>query len=93
MRSTNEPAPTGTPSLRLRHDAVRGAMAAQGITSNEDLARLLGLGLSTVKRVMSAQQQPSAPFIAAIRLRLGLPFDLIVEAVPTRVGLAEPIPA
>lgn len=82
MKSTIEPE-ASAPRLRVRGDAIRGAMAAQGIRGNEEFARHLGLGLSTVKRVMSGQQQPSAPFIAAARLRLGLPFDLIVEAVPT----------
>lgn len=60
---------------------MRGAMSARGITSNEGLATALGVSLATVKRVMGGQQPPSSVFLAALKLRLGLDFNLAAEAV------------
>lgn len=67
-------------TLRLRVDAVRGAMAAHGITSQEQLAEVLGVSRDTVKRAFSGRFAPGDALIAGLRLRLRLPFDLIVEA-------------
>jgi transcriptional regulator with XRE-family HTH domain len=65
-------------------------MAARGITSNESLADRLGLSLSTVKRVMSGEQQPSSAFIAAVCIHLGLEFSVFldVEAPARRIKAA-----
>lgn len=70
-------------TLRLRIDAIRGAMASQGITSVDRLAITIGISRATAFRIMGGSQEPSAAFIAGLRLRLGLPFDLAVEAVET----------
>ena len=67
-------------------------MSARGITSNEALALTLGVSLATVKRVMGGQQPPSAVFLAALKLRLGLDFNLAAEAVEVS-QLRAPIPA
>ena len=67
--------------LRLKTEVVLGAMSARGLSGNEQLSRILGISLATTKRVMGGQQAPSGPFIAALRLRLGLEFHLAVEAI------------
>lgn len=71
--------PTSDPKLRLRTDAVRGAMAARSITTYEQLADRLDISLSTVKRVMRGEQQPSAAFIAAVCVHLGLEFAVFLD--------------
>lgn len=63
-------------------------MSARGISGNDQLSRTLGISLATVKRVMGGQQPPSAVFVAALRLRLGLDFDIAVEAVESSSNLA-----
>ena len=68
-------------TLRLRTDAIKGAMAVHGITSQEELANILGVGRATVIRAFSGGR-PGDALIAGLRLRLNLPLDLIVEAVP-----------
>jgi transcriptional regulator with XRE-family HTH domain len=67
-------------------------MSARGITSNEGLALVLGVSLATVKRTMRGDQPPSAVFLAALKLRLGLDFNLAAEAVEVD-ALREPVPA
>lgn len=67
--------------LRLRTDAVRGAMASRGITSLDALADRLSLSRATVVRIMSGKHEPSSAFIAGVHTRLGVPFDLIIDAI------------
>lgn len=47
-----------------RLDAYR---AAEGITSNRDLARRMGVDPATVSRVLARRNGPSARFIAGLR--------------------------
>lgn len=70
-----------TATLRLNIDTLKGAMAAKGISGNEQLSRAIGVPLSTVKRIMSGSQQPSPVFLASVSLRLNVPLGLI--AIPT----------
>lgn len=67
--------------LRLRVDAVRGGMATAGISSIDELATVIGVGRATAFRMMSGKQEPSGAFLAGLRSRLGLPFDLAVEVI------------
>lgn len=78
--------PNRPATLRLRSDAIRGAMASQGITSVDRLAAVIGVSRATAFRIMSGSQEPSAAFVAGLRLRLGLPFDLSVEAVEASIA-------
>lgn len=84
MPPRNEPLRSPEPRLTLRVDAVRGAAAAHGVHGNEQLAIRLDQSLSTVKRVMSGEQQPSAAFIASVVVNLGLDFSLFLEATGRR---------
>lgn len=59
-------------------------MAARGITSQEQLAEVLGIGRATVIRAFAGTHSPGGSLIAGLQLRLGLPLDLIVEAVPAK---------
>lgn len=61
-------------------------MSARGISGNEQLSRTLGISLATVKRVMKGDQPPSSTFVAALRIRLGLDFNIAVEAVEIPAG-------
>lgn len=56
-------------------------MATRGITSIDGLAELLGISRATAFRIMAGTQEPTPAFLAGIRSRLGLPFDLAVEAL------------
>ena len=64
---------------------MRGAMSSRGIATNEALATRLGISLSTVKRVMSGKQEPSAVFIAAVVAHLGLEFSVFLDIEMTPV--------
>jgi hypothetical protein len=61
-------------------------MAAQGIGSTERLAIVIGVSRATAFRIMGGAQEPTAAFIAGLRLRLGLPFDLAIEAIEARTA-------
>jgi len=59
-------------------------MASKGISTTDGLAAAVGVSRATAFRIMNGHQDPTAAFIAGLRLRLGLPFDLAVEAVDDR---------
>lgn len=73
------------PQLRLRSDSIRGAMKARNIPNISSLAELLLTSRTTMYDVMAGRAQPSPELIAAIRLRLQLPWDFIVDAVEVPV--------
>lgn len=55
-------------------------MAKRNIPNYSALAVELKIPKATLHRAMTAQCQPGPGLIAAIRLRLGIPYDFIVEA-------------
>lgn len=61
-------------------------MSSKGISNVEQLAELLGCSKSTVAHAMAGKRPPSVEVIAAIKLRLGLPWDFIIEAVESQSG-------
>lgn len=73
------------PQLRLRSDAIRGAMKARNIPNISSLAQELGASRTTMYDAMAGRVQPGPELIAAIRLRLKLPWDFIVDAVEVPV--------
>jgi len=77
---------TGPAELRLNTDVVRAGMDAKGLTSLDQLADLIGLSRATVVRVMGGHLSPSPAFIAGLRIRLDIPFELALKAIePARL--------
>lgn len=72
-----------TATLRLRADQLAKLRTLAGITTDDALAKRMGVDPATVSRVLRGKQEPGPKFIAALVAAFpGFDLDDLFEVVP-----------
>lgn len=74
--------------LQIRKGLLKRMRDSTGISSEQAQARLLGVGISTIRRI-DAGEQPSAGFIVAFCMTYNMGIGEAFEIVPARRAQAD----
>lgn len=75
---------------RLNANAVRGEARKAGDTSHLSIARKIGVGQSTVSRLLAGRTSPSARTLLALHHAYGIPLDGLLEGSEDTASAKEP---
>lgn len=76
-----------TATLRLRADQLAKFRTLAGITTDDALAKRMGVDPATVSRVLRGKQEPGPKFIAALVSAFpGMDLDDLFEVIPAAVA-------
>ena len=78
------------PALKLRWDIVSAMRNMADLDADVDLAKAMGVDISTVSRVMRRKSEPSPRFLAGLAIALDVDISKLVQIVGADGRPAQP---